>query len=109
MEEDERVLVVDLRNLQMRQNQGDGSMRRLRSFAEDIRIRMEREKRAEHAREQLQHGNDLTPPTVKLEELYICAVDPRSEKTFQINLGTQEAKEVVLATNKQIPNKIKRE
>ena len=36
-------------------------------------------------------------------------VDPHSKKTFKINIGTQEAQEVVLRSHRDISNKINRE
>ena len=44
-----------------------------------------------------------------LDELYLMCVDPQSKKTFKINIGTQNAEEVILRSTRDISNKINRE
>lgn len=44
-----------------------------------------------------------------LDDLYLMCVDPQSKKTFKINIGTQDAEEVLLRPGRDITNKISRE
>ena len=44
-----------------------------------------------------------------LDDIYLMCVDPQTKKTFKINIGTQEAEEVILRPGREITNKIRRE
>ena len=46
---------------------------------------------------------------LNVDDIFLMCVDPHSKKTFKINIGTQEAEEVILRPTREITNKINRE